>query len=39
MLQGNVKQVLITQRLWELNFQQKSKKNNKDKLNLTFPVI
>ena len=39
MLHRNVKRVLITEILWELNIQQKSKKYNKDKLNLTFSVI
>ena len=39
MLQRNVKRVLITQILWELNIQQKPKKNYKYKLDLTFSVI
>ena len=39
MLHRNVKRVLITQILWELNIQQKSKKNYKYKLDLTFSVI
>ena len=39
MLQRNVKRALITQVLWEVNFNRGLKKNDKDKLDLTFSVI